>query len=103
MSERYASQNLPNTLALEDKKFSLGWLQESGYFDNYVSYQDGWVIWLPLFACKREQGALLCLDGSSSLGALQHESVVLDKVNNKNIRMLVPEKVIEKYNHKPTC
>lgn len=103
ISEKNFRVDLPNTFALEEKKFSLGWHQESGYFNNYVSHQDGWVIWLPLFACKRDQGALLCLDGSSSLGALQHEKVVLDKVNNRNIRMLVPEKVIEKYNQKPTC
>ena len=103
ISEKNFRIDLPNKFALEKKRFSLGWHQESGYYDNYVSHQDGWVIWLTLFACKREQGALLCLDGSSSLGALQHEKVVLDKANNKNIRMLVPEKVIEKYNHKPTC
>lgn len=103
ISEKNFRIDLPNTFALEEKQFSLGWHQESGYFENYVSHQDGWVIWLPLFACRREQGALLCLEGSSSLGNLQHEKVVLDKVNNRNIRMVVPEKIIEKYHRLPTC
>ena len=103
ISEKNFRIDLSNRFALEEKRFSLGWHQESGYFENYVSHQDGWVIWLPLFACSQEQGALLCLDGSSSLGNLQHEKVVLDKVNNRNIRMSVPEKVIEKYHQKPTC
>jgi hypothetical protein len=103
ISTRNFRVDLPKKFSSEEKKFSLGWHQESGYFENFVSHQNGWVIWLPLFACSREQGALLCLEGSSTLGNIQHEKIILDKVNNRNVRMLVPQKIIENYQQEPTC
>ena len=81
----------------EQKKYSLGWHQESGYFDKHVSHKEGYVIWLPLMSVSKQQGALRVLPNSSQEGPIPHLTKYLDKENKKNLRKDIPAEITNKY------
>ena len=70
--------NRPN-----DKKMTLGWHQDSGYYRDRVTEEQSLVVWWPLFDCNLDDGALWFVPGSHKLGVLSHESNAWEERRDK--------------------
>ena len=81
--------DLPSSMKKEKKNFSLGWHQESAYFQNNVSLLKGIIVWVPLFDVKPETGGLLVIPGSQKDGPLKHHGDYLNKIEKKHLRTFV--------------
>jgi hypothetical protein len=89
--------DLPSSFKKEDEKYSLGWHQESAYFDKNVSHENGIVLWIPLFDVNQEGGALKVACGSHKSGKVSHHYEYKDKQNKKNLRATIPPDLIAEY------
>ena len=92
--------DLPASFEKEDEKYSLGWHQESAYFEKNVSHENGVVLWIPFFDVTHENGALRVVRGSHRSGKVDHQYEFKDKKNKKNLRATIPPATIADYDDK---
>ena len=95
--------DLPSNFTEEEKKYSLGWHQESSYFTKNVSHSNGFVVWIPLFDVSRNQGAMKIIPNTSGEGPIKHNYEYKDKKNKKNLRATIPYDIFSEYKSKEIC
>lgn len=95
--------DLPSNFTEEEKKYSLGWHQESSYFTKNVSHSNGFVVWIPLFDVSRIQGAMKIIPNSSGEGPIKHNYEYKDKKHKKNLRAIIPIDILREYESKEVC
>jgi len=89
--------DLPAKYGAEQKRFSLPWHQESGYYDTKISKSTSIVLNIPIFDCKKEHGCLCVKKGSHELGYVKHDEYFEDEINMKNKRSIISEEITKKY------
>jgi hypothetical protein len=89
--------DLPAEFKAEEKRFSLVWHQESGYFTDYVSHDEGLVLWIPIFDTGKSEGAIQVVPGSHRDGRLEHETVFMDPINNRNKRQFISDRLLANF------
>ncbi|CAM2007365.1 phytanoyl-CoA dioxygenase family protein [Acanthopleuribacter pedis] len=89
--------DLPGKYEALARKISLPFHQESSYYRYNVSPDTGIVVWIPLFDCGPEEGALHVCVGSHREGALPHEGVYLIPEEQRHFRTRAPDDIVARF------
>lgn len=89
--------DLPSRFSEHTEKISLPYHQESAYYVDNVSAETGLVLWIPLFDCAREDGAIEVLVGSHRDGRLEHRDEYLLPELKRHRRRTAPDPATASY------
>jgi ectoine hydroxylase-related dioxygenase (phytanoyl-CoA dioxygenase family) len=97
MNDVFVRVDLPNRFEEHVAKIALPYHQDSSYYPYNVSPSTGVVIWVPLFDCGPNDGAMEVCLGSHTEGAFTHEEHYEDPVGKTHFRTRLPASVTDRY------
>jgi hypothetical protein len=89
--------DLPDSFEDHRQKIRLPYHQESSYFRYNLSADSGLVLWIPLFDCAPEDGALEVCIGSHKQGMIEHDSFYANPKQKRHLRTFVNDDITKEY------
>ena len=86
--------DLPNTFTEQEARISQPWHQDSAYYPKRCCNETSAVFWVPLYDCGIDEGCLETIEGSPSIGAVEHVWTEINADKTNHSRQTIPERAM---------
>jgi hypothetical protein len=97
MNDVFVRVDLPSRFEQHVQTIALPFHQDSSYYPYNVSASTGVVLWIPLFDCGPDDGAIEVCLGSHTDGALRHEEYFLNPERKTHYRTRLAPQITDPY------